>query len=124
MRVRLLVGQVLSHLTERQLDGEKLAKQAQGLVSEKDVAAAVAALHFVLTNAGASGYLPRSGQERLLTRSRTCAAKYEVDEAVLAKELEQLGLPKGAPAATAVSCHSVALTGAARRARGRGVQAL
>ena len=38
---------------EQQLDGEKLAKQAQGLVSEKDVAAAVAALHFVLTNAGA-----------------------------------------------------------------------
>ena len=54
MRVRLLVGQVLSYLTERQLDGDKLAKQAQGLVSEKDVAAAVAALHFVLTNAGAS----------------------------------------------------------------------
>jgi hypothetical protein len=53
VRVRLLVGQVLSYLTERQLDGDKLAKQAQGLVSEKDVAAAVAALHFVLTNAGA-----------------------------------------------------------------------
>ena len=53
MRVRLLVGQVLSYLTERQLDGDKLVKQAQGLVSEKDVAAAVAALHFVLTNAGA-----------------------------------------------------------------------
>jgi hypothetical protein len=53
VRVRLLVGQILSHLMEQQLDGEKLAKQAQGLVSEKDVAAAVAALHFVLTNAGA-----------------------------------------------------------------------
>lgn len=53
MRVRLIVGQILSHLIEQQLDGEKLAKQAQGLVSEKDLAAAVAALHFVLANAGA-----------------------------------------------------------------------
>ena len=54
VRVRLLVGQVLSQLTERQVDADKLAKQAQGLVSEKDVAAAVAALHYVLTNAGAA----------------------------------------------------------------------
>ena len=43
----------MSHLMEQQVDGEKLAKQVQGAVSEKDVAAAVAALHFVLTSAGA-----------------------------------------------------------------------
>ena len=47
-----------------------------------------------------------------------------MDEAVLAKELEQLGLPKGAHAATAMSCHARALTAAARRARRRGVQAI
>ena len=51
--MRLIVGQILSHLMEQQVDGEKLAKQVQGAVSEKDVAAAVAALHFVLTSAGA-----------------------------------------------------------------------
>lgn len=31
-----------------------------------------------------------------VTASRSRAAKYDVDELVLAKELEQLGLPKGA----------------------------
>ena len=69
MRVRLLVGQVLSYLTERQLDGDKLAKQAQGLVSEKDVAAAVAALHFVLTNAGALSARAAACGRRLTPRA-------------------------------------------------------
>ena len=53
MRVRLIVGQILSHVTAGGLDVEKLAKQAGGAVGPKEVCAAVAALHFVLTSAGA-----------------------------------------------------------------------
>ena len=117
--MRLIVGQILSHLMEQQVDGEKLAKQVQGLVSEKDVAAAVAALHFVLTSAGAPAPAARTGTFADSLR----AAKYEVDEHVLAKELEQLGLPKGARPAPAPRVTRT-LTAAARRARRRGVQAI
>jgi hypothetical protein len=53
VRVRLLVGQILLHITDGKVDSEKLAKQAQGAVGQKDVSAVVAALHFVLTSAGA-----------------------------------------------------------------------
>lgn len=53
VRVRLIVGQILSHVTVDGLEAEKLAKQAQGPVGERDVSAVVAALHFVLTSAGA-----------------------------------------------------------------------
>ena len=51
--MRLLVGQILLHITDGKVDSEKLAKQAQGAVGQKDVSAVVAALHFVLTSAGA-----------------------------------------------------------------------
>ena len=68
-----MVGQILSHITTGRLDGEKLAKQAQGQVGPKDVAAATAALHFMLTNAGAARLLAcraRRGAPRAETRAR------------------------------------------------------
>lgn len=102
----------------------QMARLASGSVNEKDVRAAVAALHAIINNAGAgpwrallSTLRPRRpiGSHRHLPRpahpgSPTCpasrllhvrflcdpAARYEVDEMTLARELEQLGLPKGA----------------------------
>ncbi len=72
VRVRLIVGQVVSHIALGQLDSEKLAKQALGPVGQSDVCAAVAALHFVLTNAGASRVAAAAASESgRLTPQRT-----------------------------------------------------
>ena len=72
VRVKLLVGQVVRRLVDGEMDYAKIARLAEGGVAEGDVRAAVAALHLIVTG----------------------GAKHDVEETILAKELEQLGLPK------------------------------
>jgi len=72
VRVKLLVGQVVRRLVDGEMDYAKVARLAEGGVAEGDVRAAVAALHLIVTG----------------------GAKHDVEETILAKELEQLGLPK------------------------------
>jgi len=73
VRIKLLVGQILKGLVDGNLDYEKVAKVGSSSNLEVvDVEASIAALHFVLTN----------------------AAKYDLADATLAKELQQLGTPK------------------------------
>lgn len=93
VRVKVLVGQIITRLVGGELDYEKVGKLASGTVSDSDVRAAVAALHFVLVSSGARG---RAGVGVPLSVRRASAAKHSVEEAQLAKELLQLGLPKGA----------------------------
>ena len=54
IRVKMLVGQIVANMTEGAIDSDKVAKLASGSVNEKDVRAAVAALHFVLASAGSA----------------------------------------------------------------------
>eukprot|EP00744_Colponema_vietnamica_P003134 GILI01004844.1.p1 GENE.GILI01004844.1~~GILI01004844.1.p1 ORF type:complete len:183 (-),score=22.89 GILI01004844.1:33-581(-) len=71
IRMKLLCLQVLSHLCGGEMDMEKVKK----LTSDTDtyeMEAAVAALRFILFNSG----------------------KFDVDDTILCKELQQLGLPK------------------------------
>lgn len=72
VRVKLLAGNILKGLCDGAFDYAKVTKLAQQHGDEADVRAAVAALHFMLLNAG----------------------RYGLEEAALCKELEQLGLPK------------------------------
>jgi hypothetical protein len=72
IRVKLLVGQLVQRAINGGIDYSKLQKLATGTIGEGDVQAAVAALHFVLMG----------------------AAKHDVEDSVLAKEVEQLGVPK------------------------------
>ena len=72
VRVKLLVGQLVRRLVDGEMDYAKVAKLAAGGIAEGDVRAAVAALHFLVAG----------------------AAKHDVEEPILAKELEQLGVPK------------------------------
>ena len=72
IRVKLLVGQLVKRVVDGDIDYAKLQRFATGTIGEGDVQAAVAALHFILTG----------------------AAKHDVEEGALAKELEQLGVPR------------------------------
>lgn len=72
VRVKLLVGQLVKRAVDGSIDYGKVQKLATGTIGEGDVQAAVAALHFLLMG----------------------AAKHDVEEVQLAKELEQLGVPK------------------------------
>lgn len=90
----------------------QMARLASGSVNEKDVRAAVAALHAIINNAGTyrQRAAPVSSAPACIVRGPGLAkikvdvkcgalpaARYEVDETTLARELEQLGLPKGVP---------------------------
>jgi len=73
VRLRILVAQILSFCLVGELNYEKILKiaadNADGL---SDIKGAVAAIHFIITN----------------------AAKYDVEDRVLIQEIQQLGLPK------------------------------
>lgn len=75
VRLKLLVKQVLSQMLSGSLDYEKVLKFSTPKDSEVDISVTkgtLAAIHFIIAN----------------------AAKYDVDEETLAKEIEQLGLPR------------------------------
>lgn len=74
IRVRLLASQVAAHLATGNLSREALAKAAGGALTPRDVAACLAALRAVLAG----------------------SARHSVEAGVLAREMEQLGLPRGA----------------------------
>eukprot|EP01103_Thecamoeba_quadrilineata_P009023 TRINITY_DN18729_c0_g1_i2.p1 TRINITY_DN18729_c0_g1~~TRINITY_DN18729_c0_g1_i2.p1 ORF type:complete len:203 (+),score=33.59 TRINITY_DN18729_c0_g1_i2:78-611(+) len=71
IRIKLIVNQIIQHLLGGVLDFEKIGKNFAGL-DASDIKASIAAIIFILTN----------------------AAKYDVDDATLTNELQQLGLPK------------------------------
>jgi len=73
IRVRLLCGQVINSIFGEALDYDKIEKLVKDANFElSDIKATIAALHFIINN----------------------AAKYDVDDAALSTELQQLGLPK------------------------------
>mmetsp|Transcript_9752 Transcript_9752/g.24756 ORF Transcript_9752/g.24756 Transcript_9752/m.24756 type:complete len:198 (-) Transcript_9752:55-648(-) len=75
VRLKLLVKQVLNHMLHGSMDYAKVVKFTTPKDSESDPSltkGALAAVHFVLAS----------------------AAKYDIDEDTLAKEIEQLGLPR------------------------------
>lgn len=75
VRLKLLVKQVLSQMLSGSLDYDKVLKFSTPKGSPVDMSVTkgtLAAIHFVIAN----------------------AAKYDVDEETLAKEIEQLGLPR------------------------------
>ncbi|KAJ8599379.1 hypothetical protein CTAYLR_007017 [Chrysophaeum taylorii] len=75
VRLKLLVKQVLHHMLHSSIDYAKVLKFTTPRDSEADISASegtLAAVHFVLAS----------------------AAKYDIDEETLAKEIEQLGLPR------------------------------
>eukprot|EP00735_Rhodelphis_limneticus_P014479 TRINITY_DN8510_c0_g1::TRINITY_DN8510_c0_g1_i1::g.3390::m.3390 TRINITY_DN8510_c0_g1::TRINITY_DN8510_c0_g1_i1::g.3390 ORF type:complete len:219 (+),score=29.61,sp/Q9CQ02/COMD4_MOUSE/43.37/9e-46,HCaRG/PF07258.9/2.6e-30 TRINITY_DN8510_c0_g1_i1:52-657(+) len=74
VRVKLLCTQIVNRILGLPVDPEKLSKLTNdaNLTDESEVRAAVALIHFVLFS----------------------SAKYDVEDAVLFNELEQLGLPK------------------------------
>lgn len=74
VRVKLISRQILIQLSGRRLDYEKISKLTKNdklSLTDGDIKAIMAALHFLLKN----------------------SAKYEVDEDILLQELPQLGLP-------------------------------
>ena len=73
-RIKVIVTQVLSNLVRGAYSHEKLLKTAVdgSAAGLSDVKGAVAAIHFMITN----------------------AAKYDVDDVSLCAEVQQLGLPK------------------------------
>lgn len=73
VRVKLVIVQILNGIIDGSLDYEKLTKVgSSSSLGSSDVEASIAGLHFILTN----------------------AAKNDVDDTTLAKELQQLGMPK------------------------------
>uniref|UniRef100_A0A7S0QZ93 COMM domain-containing protein n=1 Tax=Pyramimonas obovata TaxID=1411642 RepID=A0A7S0QZ93_9CHLO len=75
VRVKLLLGQILKGIIEGTVDYEKIVQLKVGTQSNLevvDVEASIAGLHFILTN----------------------AAKHDLEETTLARELQQLGMPK------------------------------
>eukprot|EP01039_Chlorochromonas_danica_P010699 gene10699-11874_t len=73
LRVKILASQVILHCLEGELNYDKVLKIAADLADGvQDVKGAVAALHFMITN----------------------AAKYDVEDNVFVQEIQQLGLPK------------------------------
>ena len=76
VRVKLLVGQVVRRLVDGEMDYAKSARLGPRAASPRATCAPlVAALHLIVTG----------------------GAKHDVEETILAKELEQLGLPKEHP---------------------------
>lgn len=76
VRVKVLATQVLTRLCGGLLDYEKVGKLAGGAAGAAELSASVAALDFILSGAG----------------------RHSVDDATLAREMLQLGLPAGTPA--------------------------
>eukprot|EP00743_Colponemidia_sp_Colp-15_P002263 GILK01002453.1.p1 GENE.GILK01002453.1~~GILK01002453.1.p1 ORF type:complete len:201 (-),score=30.14 GILK01002453.1:270-872(-) len=73
IRMKLLCSQVLNHSITGEMDYAKVTKLASDSgLDASEVKAAIAAIHFINMN----------------------AAKFNVDEGTLVKELQQLGLPK------------------------------
>jgi len=73
IRMKLISAQVVTYLIDNTIDYEKVIKlTGDAGLDQSDIKACIAALVFILTN----------------------GAKFEVDEATLSNELQQLGLPK------------------------------
>lgn len=73
VRTKLMTVHILRHLIDGAFDYDKVLKlTADSSLGISDVKACIAAVHFFITN----------------------AAKFDVDENTLSKELQQLGLPK------------------------------
>jgi len=73
IRVRLLCIQVINYILGETMDYEKVEKLVKDAnFDSSDIKASIAALHFILSN----------------------GAKYDIDDATLSNELQQLGLPR------------------------------
>eukprot|EP00002_Diphylleia_rotans_P003188 TRINITY_DN1215_c0_g1_i3.p1 TRINITY_DN1215_c0_g1~~TRINITY_DN1215_c0_g1_i3.p1 ORF type:complete len:190 (+),score=44.66 TRINITY_DN1215_c0_g1_i3:53-622(+) len=73
IKMRMLCAQIAAKIAKNEIDYAKVTKlTADANFSQSDVKAAVAALHWIFTN----------------------ATKHDVEESVLVSELQQLGFPK------------------------------
>lgn len=73
IRLKVLVSQILSNCINGELNYEKVRKLASDNADGvADIKGAIAAIHFIITS----------------------AAKYDISDAVLIQEIQQLGLPK------------------------------